>query len=215
MSNPISFTALTAFAADANSAAIALSPAACHEVTIYHGAGVTFGSGTLKLQTSPDGGTTWVDVSGATWTTAVANRIKQVFSPVYGTQLRVALTGSTSPVLNVSVRVARLKFGVVTPVLPITADIAGTVPFTVQPTPNSTILGAPLQDFAVFAWGTWGSGTLTLQSSPDGGTTWFDAAAGITANALTLWSGALMVDTLYRFKVTGSTAPALSVIVIS
>ncbi len=52
----------------------------------------TFGTGTLKLQISPDGGTTWIDVPLATMT---ANGMVSIELPVKAL-VRADLTGSTS-----------------------------------------------------------------------------------------------------------------------
>lgn len=209
MSVPYSFTTLAAFAANGSSAAIDMSVGCAFEVAVYHGAGVTFGSGTLKLQTSPDGGTTWLDVPSATWTAATANTIKTVFQPVYGTKLRVTLTGATSPTLNVNIRLSRIRFSQVE-LFSFTADATGAT-FVLPASLNDATVGLPTADFAFAAYGTWGSGTMALEGSPDGGTTWFryDTA---TADAFKHATGALIVDTLFRFKLTGATNPALSVV---
>lgn len=55
----------------------------------------TFGGGSAQLQQSPDGGTTWFNVD--TPLTAAGRQVVTVFSPI---QLRLALTGATSPNLN-------------------------------------------------------------------------------------------------------------------
>lgn len=55
----------------------------------------TFGGGSVQLQQSPDGGTNWFNV-GTAMTTA-GRQVVTVFSQV---QLRLALTGATSPSLN-------------------------------------------------------------------------------------------------------------------
>lgn len=62
----------------------------------------------------------------------------------------------------------------------------------------------------VIAAGTWGSGTLTPQISPDSGTTWVS-----TPEAVTLTANGSKVFTvpdgcLFRLTFTGSTDPALS-----
>ncbi|TWA89588.1 hypothetical protein [Bradyrhizobium stylosanthis] len=60
----------------------------------------TFGSGTIKLQASYDDGTTWIDVdrSGDTYVTFTANGAGGFELPKC--QLRVSLSGSTSPSIN-------------------------------------------------------------------------------------------------------------------
>ncbi len=52
----------------------------------------TFGGGTVTLEASPDGGTTWVVVDGSAWTSAVVANIEFRW-----TALRLTLTGATSP----------------------------------------------------------------------------------------------------------------------
>ena len=55
----------------------------------------TFGGGTVKLQASPDGGTTWFDVPSASLT------VKGVVGgTVYGQRLRLDLSGATAPTLS-------------------------------------------------------------------------------------------------------------------
>lgn len=62
------------------------------------------------------------------------------------------------------------------------------------------------------AFGTWGGGTLTLEYTVDGGTTWI-ALSGLsmTANGTTGDIRAAS-GTLFRPVLTGSTSPALTVI---
>lgn len=60
----------------------------------------TFGGGTVALQWSPDGGTTWlaVDRGTDTFTTLTAAGAGGFELPAC--QIRAALTGATAPVLN-------------------------------------------------------------------------------------------------------------------
>lgn len=55
----------------------------------------TWGSGSMKLQLSPDHGTTWIDMDSVT---ATANGGQLVDLPRI--QIRAALSGSTAPSLN-------------------------------------------------------------------------------------------------------------------
>lgn len=66
----------------------------------------TFGSGTLKLQSSFDDGTTWIDVdrSGDTYVTFTANGSGGFELPKC--QLRVSLSGATNPSINSGVEYA-------------------------------------------------------------------------------------------------------------
>lgn len=213
MSNSSQVVTYAAIVADVSGAAINLSPAVVNEVTLFVGANATWGSGTLKLQTSPDGGTTWLDLPAtSSWTAGTLNKKLGVVNVVHGTQIRLVMSGSTSPSLNIVVRVAPVRFGSVL-MFGFTAN-ATTTPFMLPGTTNSvTTDGIPNADFAWSAYGTWGSGTMTLQESPDGGTTWFNASgtAVATANAHKVEAGVLMTGTLYRFALTGSTTPALTV----
>jgi hypothetical protein len=67
---------------------------------------------------------------------------------------------------------------------------------------------------AFAAQGTFGGGTATLEVSPDGGTTWFLLAAGLTANGLQHVLAANNVEQLARVKLTGSTSPTLTMFVV-
>jgi hypothetical protein len=213
MSNPISITTYAAITADVNGAAIDLSPNVINEVTLYVGANATWGGGTLKIQTSPDGGTTWLDIPAtSSWTAGTLNKRLGVVNAVYGTKMRLVMTGSTSPSLNIVVRVARVRFG---DTLNFSFAANGSSNSFVLPGSGNTVTGAgiPNPDFGWSAYGTWGSGTMTLQGSPDGGTSWYNVSntAVATANAHKVESGVTVVDQLYRFTLTGATSPALTV----
>lgn len=65
----------------------------------------------------------------------------------------------------------------------------------------------------VMVWGTFGGGTVTLQMSPDNGTTWWNvdrvgdtAFATFTANGE---AGFRLGLCLLRFNLTGATAPSV------
>lgn len=80
-----------------------------------------------------------------------------------------------------------------------------------QTTPIVVDFGANIVKFV--AWGTWGSGTLNIQRSPDGGTTWYNMKdAGGTEIALTV-DGEVAVAVAYgeyvRASLSGSTSPDL------
>jgi len=82
--------------------------------------------------------------------------------------------------------------------------------FTVPDTTGTT-------EVAVLAAGNFGGGTLTLQTSPDGGTTWFNCAAGITgSNAIVFGTPQVIertltsnVSRLFRLSLTGATNPSI------
>lgn len=215
MSNSNQLVTYAAIVADVSGAAINLSPAVVNEVALYVGANATWGSGTLKVQSSPDGGTTWLDLPAtSSWTSGTLNKKLGVVNVVHGTQIRLVMTGSTSPNLSIIVRVAPVRFGQVSQ-YSFSAN-ASSASFVLPGSNNSVSpSGIPNPDFAWAAYGTWGSGTMTLQESPDGGTTWYNASttAVATANAHKVESGATIVGTLYRFTLTGATSPALTVTV--
>ena len=65
----------------------------------------------------------------------------------------------------------------------------------------------PLQgDYLFFASGTWGGGTLTLQASPDGGTTWYTVAT-LSANGRS--KVFLGTGEIVRVTLSGATTPTL------
>lgn len=91
--------------ADGNGTAVSIHEAPSSYFTFY--ASGTFGSGTVKLQISPDDtGSVWVDVTGASLTTA-GYKICQG----QGRRLRAVVSGSTGA--TISVKVAGLNTDVV------------------------------------------------------------------------------------------------------
>lgn len=67
----------------------------------------TFGGGTVTLQWSPDGGTTWLnaDPSGFTFTTFTAGGIGGFELPTCS--IRAVLSGATAPNINARVAIER------------------------------------------------------------------------------------------------------------
>lgn len=61
--------------------------------------GDDFGSGTVNLEASPDGGTTWIPITRhGTALTYTVNKIEQIGGLIaVGMAVRATLTGSTSP----------------------------------------------------------------------------------------------------------------------
>lgn len=60
----------------------------------------------------------------------------------------------------------------------------------------------------LFVSGTFGGGTVQFQQSPDGGTTWFNVGAGVTAagrQVITVYSQCAI-----RLTLTGATSPAIN-----
>lgn len=191
------YTAHATISANGNSETVTL-PGKFSKVSLFFGAGVTFGSGTVKAQVSPDGGTTWIDSpNGGSITSATANAKKADYD-IFGPQMRWNLAGATGPTLNLATRAKEVADGVEIAPTALTAN-GSTAAFTLP-------RGHDTGTFAWTAWGTWGSGTLALQASPDGGTTWYlvDSA---TANAFKHIT--TNEDTLYRFTLSGATNPSL------
>lgn len=65
--------------------------------------------------------------------------------------------------------------------------------------------------FEMVCYGTFGSGTVTAQFSPDGGTTWIDVAGvSVAANGKVVLGGA--PGDSFRPVLTGSSSPSLTVV---
>lgn len=150
--------------ADGQSASFEL-PAMVTDVDVYLDDAETWGSGTLILQSSHDGGTTWVAVTGASWTSGdgYLGSVR-----VYGQDLRLSLSGSTSPSLTVTVKAVAVS-GAVAINKTLTAN--GNVDVVL---PRGTA-------FAMRAAGTWDSGSLTVEESPDG-SNYYNCVAAVTAD---------------------------------
>lgn len=84
------------FSADGNGASLFLNHVVPFELLAFG----TFGSGTVTAQFSPDGGTTWIDVTGVSLSAAGV----KVLGGVRGDLFRPVLTGSTAPSLTVKLR---------------------------------------------------------------------------------------------------------------
>lgn len=194
MSIPYTYTAFTALSDNGNTAAVDLK-GSVNDITVYFGAGVTFGSGTLTGMISYDGGTTYVACADAiAITSATANTVKATYR-VYGQgKFRFTLSGSTTPTINVAVKCEQVEYSLPT-----------RIAFAANGSSDAFMC-----DGTKLLWtaqGTWSSGTLVLESSPDGGTTWYKVAAGITANGVQLASS--LTDTMYRLTLSGATTPVL------
>lgn len=206
---PLSFTNVTTLSADGNSAAISLGNATEAEVTIYMGSAATWGSGTAILQQSFDGGTTYFTVPNASWTSGTASTQLARLTLIGGGQFRVNLSGSTSPSLSFNIKVEQVNSQPVRQVS-FTAD-GNSSTFQFNPKSSFPVTTKSVDD-DILVWaaqGTWGSGTMTLMVSPDGGTTWYKQAAGLTANGIKYANG--VSDNLFRFNLAGATNPALTV----
>lgn len=214
MSLPISFTKLATLAASGSSVGIPLGQATEAEVTLYVGANATWGGGTLTLTQSFDGGTTWLTVPNVSATAGVANQVLGRYTVIGGGQIRATLAGATTPSLDIAVKVEQVKNR---PVLNYTLTANGSTPSFViseeTPAMPVTNLSTPANVLMWAAQGTWGSGTLVFEVSPDGGTTWYKQLAGITANGLGYSQG--LSDVLGRFTLSGATTPSLSLFVLA
>lgn len=88
------------FSADGTSSSLSIrqyvGPHSKFEFTVFFYG--TFGGGTAQIEASPDGGTNWVDVPNGS---ATAETI--VNMEIRATHLRVSLSGSSSPSLNVMI----------------------------------------------------------------------------------------------------------------
>ena len=206
----------TPFAANGSSASFAAGGSAVNVVSLYFGTGVTFGSGTLTLEVSPDNGTTWVS-TGNTWTTATASTFRASVL-VFGTLFRLTLSGATSPVLAPVVKLSAVRYGnvdsfVMTANTTFTGTTANAPSVAFLLRGGAEYLFAPANfDLCLQATGTFGSGTVNLQGSPDGGVTWFSYGT-LTANGQ-LVVNAGVTDVLFRVILTGATSPVLAVNVI-
>ena len=190
------YTSFANLAANGNTSSVPTA-GEFNSVGAFLGTGVTFGSGTLKAQVSFDGGTTYLDVPSASFTSGTAAAKKADYT-VIGPKMRFNLAGSTSPTLKLRTLARQVRKAAILSAS-FTAD--GTFTFVI---PNQGIT------IAWAAWGTWGSGTLAFELSPDGGTTWFSIASSLTANGIKHIASTDNKETLARLSLTGSTSPSLS-----
>lgn len=137
-------------------------PGDVNDIDVYLDDAETWGGGTLIVQSSPDGGTTWIAVASASWTSG-DGYLGSVRA--YGRDIRLSLSGATTPSLTVTVRATSVA-SVVRKVATLTAN--GNTDFALN----------RAGDFALFALGTWDSGSLTLSVTPDN-TSYYDS--GLTA----------------------------------
>ena len=69
------------------------------------------------------------------------------------------------------------------------------------------------QDFTIAAWGTWGSGgSVTIQVSFDGGTTWISTGVTFTANGIQNLFGRYQ-GAQFRANITAGTGFNLNVVI--
>lgn len=198
----MSYKATNLFAeltANGNTVAFEL-PGAANDVSVFLMEGAAYGAGTLHMESSFDGGTTWVDVPTASWTSGDGHLGTYA---VHGSDIRFNLAGATAP-SDMTVQVsatARNQWTV----------NAGTI------TANGSVdvlLGRKPAAATLFAVGTWGTGTLKLQFSVDGGTTWYDGAS-LTANGGGEFDNSDADATIWRINLAGATSPDLDWFVIA
>jgi hypothetical protein len=216
--------------ANGSTTSMTLPSAGLNLLEVYLGTGATFGSGTVTVQSSPDGGTTWVTspIGTATFTSGSANTLVNRFF-VYGPVVRFTLAGATSPSLDIRAiaKEVREPRGA-SASAPNSPSIGAPVTFAFTANATSATIMVPsydqslVTDVAVAASGTFGSGTLTLQTSPDGGTTWFAVGTAVTAAGYITVGTPLLVPMqltanthrMFRLVLTGATSPAISARVI-
>jgi len=184
--------------ADGSTAAVAL-PGMASKVHVYLNDTETWGSGTLILESSVDG-SNWVAVPSASWTSG-DGLLGTV--DVLGGQLRATLSGATTPSLTVTIKAIAYS------------GVVGEEPINLTANGNTDLVLSRAGKFAVFASGTWDSGSLTVSESPDG-TLYVDS--GVTA--VTADGGGVHANagdaTLVRLVLASVvTAADLDVVVIS
>lgn len=187
------FAALTD---DGNSASFEL-PAVANEVNVFLADGADYDDGTLKLQSSPDGGTTWIDVPGASWTSG--DGLVGTYM-VFGQDVRfnAASVGAASASLTPQITYKAAS----------TPEAVAYDTLTADGTPNIVFRRAP--DLVVLMTdGVDGGGTTNFQVSPDGGTTWYDTGAAITAAGAIEFDNSNLKSRLFRVELAGSTEPTL------
>lgn len=201
--NSLGVQAFNLAGASGNSSNFAI-PVGEHEVTVYVGTNATAGGGTYVLQTSFDGGTTWYAVPNASWTTVTANTQLGRVTLMSGGLVRASFSGATSATVDLKVKFETVRLGNLLNFAITTAGVYSST-FTV----NDLVAGTSLPvtttslNAQIAAWavqGTWGGATAALQVSPDGGTSWYNLAAGITANGFA--QTANLTDVLLRFALT-------------
>jgi hypothetical protein len=222
------YVAIPTLAANGVTADIALPSAGVNLVEVYLGTGATFGSGTVTIQVQGPDGVAYITnpLGTATFNAGTANSFVNRFL-VYGPTMRFSLAGATSPSLDLRVRAVEVREpSALTASSPnggslfLPAGIALTANGATQPFVLPNYFG--VTEMGLLAAGPFGGGTLALQTSPDGGQTWFNAAAGITAAGAIVLGTAQVVDLsltanamrLFRLNLTGATAPNIAVRVI-
>lgn len=143
-------------------------PGDVNEVDVYINDTETWDSGSLTALTSFDGGTTWVTVPGFTKTSG--DGYLGSFT-AYGKDLKFTIAS----VVTASVITITIKAKAVMSQVLLAAQ-------TLTDNGNTDLVLTRPGDLAVFAKGTWDSGSLTLAVSPDG-TLYVDSGVtAITAN---------------------------------
>ena len=141
-------------------------PGDVNKLDIYLADAETWGSGTLIAQTSFDGGTTWVAVPGVSYNSGDGLLASKELA--FGRDVRFTVSGATSPSLTVTIKATPVASYV--EYYNLTANGNTEVPLN---RPGAV---------AVFAKGTWDSGSLTLSHSPDGTLYLYSGVAAITAD---------------------------------
>jgi hypothetical protein len=164
------FTAITA---NGSSSAHVL-PGLVSQVDVYLDDASVWDTATMILESSVDG-SNWVAVSGASWTSGLGFVAR--VATVFGGQLRVTVS----------------SVGVSTSLIPTVTAVAvsGAVAQNLTLTANGTtsVVLPRAGAFQLFVAGTWDSGSLTVDESPDG-TLKVECVSAITADG-----GAYYVNT--------------------
>lgn len=181
-------------AADGSTADLAL-PGDVNSVKVYLADGADDGGGTLTMHQSFDGGTTYVAVASASWTSG--DGYLGTFD-VYGRVLKFVLAGATSPDLDITV----------------VADAVASSyeEFNLVANGNTDFAVPRKGDFAVYAKGTWDSGSLTIDETPDN-TLYTDIGyTAVTANGGAVFVNAQEND---KFRLVLASVVTASVLVVS
>jgi hypothetical protein len=180
-------------AADGSTADLAL-PGDVNRVKVYFADGADDGTGTITMYQSFDGGTTYVAVASAVWTSG--DGYMGTFD-VYGRILKFAIASSTTPDVDITVEVDAIA--------------SSYEEYDFLDDGTQTFAVPRKGDFAVFASGTWDSGSLTIDETPDN-TLYVDTGyTAVTADGGAVVSNTSLNDKFRLVLASVSSACALKV----
>ena len=140
---------------------------------------VTYGSGTVKVQCSPDGGTTWHDLPSGSFTSGTG--LKSTYT-VFGTHVRLNLAGATNPNIDLQIALyASQSLGEVE---------KGTI--ANGETSSDIQLEKAADKIALFASGTFSSTVVHLKATIDGGTKYQSLGSLSATNMLVVTANSLI-----------------------